>query len=133
MAQKKRLCGQCSNATKYQIETSKLKPYWISKIIDKNSLKDVENILKNNTYVELKKYTENGINIGEHSISGTLRFLAKGNIDPESINDLKIFKKYFKATYIFSTEVLKNFLNELNLTLLFFITEYTLLTELWEI
>ena len=60
---KKRLCGQCSNATKYQIETSKLKPYWISKIIDKNSLKDVENILKNNTYVELKKYTENGINI----------------------------------------------------------------------
>ena len=98
---KKRLCGQCSNATKYQIETSKLKPYWISKIIDKNSLKDVENILKNNTYVELKKYTENGINIGEHSISGTLRFLAKGNIDPESINDLKIFKKYFKATYIF--------------------------------
>ena len=97
----KRLCGQCSSSTKYQIESSKLNSHWISNIIDKRSITDVDNILKNNTYFELKKYTEDGINIGEHSLSGTLRFLAKGNIDIKSKNDLKIFEKYFRATYIF--------------------------------
>ena len=69
----KRLCGQCSSSTKYQIESSKLNSHWISNIIDKRSITDVDNILKNNTYFELKKYTEDGINIGEHSLSGTLR------------------------------------------------------------
>lgn len=99
---KKNLCSGCQSTTKYQFKNIELKSHWIGDYIKDEYLNEANEIIDTSSFKDLVRYkSSDNIKIGDHAISGTLRFLAKGVVNETCSDDINIFYKYFKSSYIF--------------------------------
>ena len=104
----KKLCNACIDSGIFAFKELGLKIHFYSEFIDKNAESEISNKIKNLSFNEMKDYSEDKINIGEHAFAGALRYYAVGELDKE-INGKNVLKKYLYSG-ILTKHVFDNFL-----------------------
>ena len=95
----KKICSACWPIGKEALKKSFYKLNKFSDFIKKSDMEKVDQIVSKTKINEIKKFTIEDINIGEHANSGVLRYFAKGSIiNTNEEND--IYVKYFKSALI---------------------------------
>jgi hypothetical protein len=102
-----KICNGCLDTGKFAFDGQGLKLNYYSQYISKLEIQEANKTIDNLKYNELFNYTEDEINIGEHSLAGALRYYAVGNLEGQKYKE-KILRKYTKAGLI-TKKVISNF------------------------
>jgi hypothetical protein len=100
-------CDACLDAGKFAFDGLNLKIHYYSDFIKKKEIHEINKFVKNINISEINSYTEDEISIGEHSLAGTLRYYAVGELHNQK-NSHTISKKYLSAGII-TKRVMFNF------------------------
>lgn len=105
------LCATCFSRAKKNIDNMGFKTHKFSKYIDKDQISSINQMnFDDYSFKEIINYEINGIKVGQHAYSATLRYYGVGDLEVES-NSKKILIKYLKASII-SKIVFENFFNK---------------------
>lgn len=105
------VCPGCFSRGKKVIGGTGLKIYLYSDFLKKSDRQDIREIAHSIPLGDLRKYNEGGLNIGEHSLAGALRFFARGQLEEDAISG-QVLRRYFEAALITAKatqEMLKTF------------------------
>ena len=93
------VCPGCFSRGNKVIGGTGLKIYLYSDFLKKSDLQNIREIAHAIPLEDLKKYNEGGLNIGEHSLAGALRFFARGQLEEDAISE-QVLRRYFEAALI---------------------------------
>jgi len=93
----KNICVGCFISGKMLFERVGVKVHRYSEFINKDQLNRASMIASGLTYSQINEYSEDGIGIGEHAVSGTLRFFGTGTLDNEPSGEL-VLRRYLDAS-----------------------------------
>jgi hypothetical protein len=93
------LCNGCFQAGKNSYEPWGLPIHTYSALVTNAQRQTAEQLARELSVEALKTYTLDGIAIGEHALSGTLRHYARGTLDEEP-NGEEALRRYFKASLL---------------------------------
>lgn len=92
-------CPGCFSRGSKVIGGTGLKIYLYSDFLKESDLKDIREIAHATPLNNLKNYSEDKLNFGEHSLAGALRFFARGQLEEDVISE-QVLRRYFEAALI---------------------------------
>lgn len=91
-----KLCDKCFNSGYQLYEKTGLPIHLYSEFITEEELKTAQQLSQTLSEEEIINYQQDKIAIGEHTLAGTLRFFAKGDLKEEIYGE-EILRRYFQA------------------------------------
>ncbi len=91
-------CIYCWGCAKKSIDNDVFRIHKMKSYLKKDDKKEIENIYLNTSYDDIFNFKIDGINIGEHVYSSTLRFFARGDLKERFSEE--ITKSYFYAALL---------------------------------
>ena len=95
----RRLCRNCFHVTSGVFESLGLPVHRYSDLILENETQNAHALSTGLSIDDIKSYRLDGLKVGEHALSGALRFYARGSLDSEPLGE-GVLRRYFKAALL---------------------------------
>jgi hypothetical protein len=95
----RRLCGNCVNVTSGVFQSLGLPIHRYSDLISDNEIQNAHHLSAGISVDDIKEYRLDGLKVGEHALSGALRFYGRGNLVGEPFGEA-VLRRYFNAALL---------------------------------
>jgi Capsule polysaccharide biosynthesis protein len=93
------LCRNCFHVTSGVFQSLGLPVHRYSELISDNDAKEAAELSARLSLSEIQGYRLDGLKVGEHALSGALRFYARGTLSGEPLGE-DVLRRYFKAALL---------------------------------
>jgi len=96
---KKDICKQCYSPAYKMYQSLGLTVHRYSEYLTATEFQIAEKLSSTILFAEIENYVEDGLAIGEHALSGALRFYGSGSLGREALGE-SCLRRYFKASLL---------------------------------
>jgi hypothetical protein len=93
------LCKVCFSPASKMYQSLGLPVHTYSQFVIEGERRTAEKLSEGTPFTEIRDFTLDGLNVGEHAFAGALRFFARGNLHGEPHAET-ILRRYFKASLL---------------------------------